>query len=127
MTNRLFKQSGGLANVRLHSFAAICGAVFACAAPLRAHPHVFIDGGVDFILSENSMLEALQVTWVYDAFETLYILSSYEIALDENGGLDEETRKKLVQLRGTWPSDFDGSAHLFAEGERVDLQWPSDL
>lgn len=106
---------------------AMFSAVFACAAPLQAHPHVFVDGGVDFILSENNTFEALQVTCVYDAFETLCILSSYEMSLNENGDLDEETRQKLVRLRSSWPSDFDGSTHLFAEGERVDLQWPSDL
>ena len=127
MTIRLFKQSGGPAGTKLNYFAATCCAVFACAAPLQAHPHVFVDGGVDFILSENNMLEALQVTWVYDAFETLYILSSYEMSQNEDGGLDEETRQKFVQLRSTWPSDFDGSAHLFTEGERVDLKWPSNL
>jgi len=62
MSIRVFKQSGRLAGTKLNSFAAMCSAVFACAAPFQAHPHVFVDGGVDFILSENSTLEALQVT-----------------------------------------------------------------
>ena len=35
---------------------AICFAFLASASALNAHPHVFIDGGVDFHLDEAGML-----------------------------------------------------------------------
>ena len=93
----------------------------------RAHPHVFVDGGVDFVVDDDGSLTALKVTWLYDAFETLYILSSHEMSLNASGGLDEEDRRRLIQLRSDWPDDFDGSAHLMVDGSPIQMKWPSDL
>lgn len=95
--------------------------------PASAHPHVWIDGGVDFVLGEGAVLEALEVTWRYDAFETLYILSSHGLGLNDEGALDEDDRQELVRHRSNWPEDFDGSAHLSVDGARVGLEWPEGL
>ncbi len=108
----------------------ICvAAVLSLAAPatLWAHPHVFIDGGVDFRLSEDNALEALRVTWLYDEFETLYMLSSHEMSLTRDGALSESDRVELTRRLSNWPDDFDGSAHLSVNGNVVDLDWPDDL
>ncbi len=96
-------------------------------AEARSHPHVFVDGGVDFVLRDGNVLEALDVTWHYDEFETLYILSSYGMSLNDEGGLDEADRVELVRLRSDWPDDFDGSAHLAVDGAGIELVWPEDL
>lgn len=105
---------------------ALCAALFP-ASMTTAHPHVFVDGGVHFIMGAKNTLEALQVTWRYDAFETLYILSSYKLSLNDDGGLDEADRQTLVHLRSDWPEDFDGSAHLTVDGKAVPLEWPTGL
>ncbi|WP_159086950.1 DUF1007 family protein [Loktanella sp. Alg231-35] len=96
------------------------------AGPAAGHPHVFVDGGVNFVFDDNSLV-ALDVTWLYDDFETLYMLSSYNLSLNAEGELDEIDRRALVQHRSNWPSDFDGSAHLTVGGQPVSLQWPRDL
>lgn len=97
------------------------------ANPTWAHPHVFIDGGVDFQLSDYDTLEALRVTWLYDAFETLYMLSSHDMALTQDGVLAEGDRAELTRRLSNWPDDFDGSAHLTVNGQAIDLAWPSGL
>lgn len=97
------------------------------ANPASAHPHVFIDGGVDFHLSENDTLKALRVTWLYDAFETLYMLSSHDMSLTQDGVLAEGDRVELRRRLSNWPDDFDGSAHLTVNGQAIDLAWPSGL
>ena len=102
-------------------------ALFGAPAPVRAHPHVFIDGGVDFVFREGTMLEALRVTWRYDEFETLYTLSSLGLAPNAEGGMDEEDRQELIRLLSDWPEDFDGSAHLSIAGEAIALDWPAEL
>ena len=109
------------------SLAALATALLTAVTPASAHPHVFVDGGVDFVLRDGNILEALEVTWLYDEFETLYILSSYGLSLNDAGGLDEADRQELVRLRSDWPDDFDGSAHLSADGVGVALEWPTDL
>ena len=97
------------------------------ACPASAHPHVFIDGGVDFQLSDNDTLEALRVTWLYDAFETLYMLSSHDMTLTQGGVLAEGDRAELTRRLSNWPDDFDGSAHLTVNGQAISLAWPSGL
>ena len=92
-----------------------------------AHPHVFIDGGVDFILGPGQVLEALEVTWRYDEFETLYTLASFGVSLDAAGELADQDRQRVIFEHSNWPDDFDGSAHLSIDGIAVPTQWPSDL
>ncbi len=98
------------------------------ALPARAHPHVFVDGGVDFVFTKDT-LTGLQVTWLYDPFETLYIMSSERISLNDTGKFtgefNETDRAKLVKLQSEWPSDFTGSAHLAINGKPVALDEPS--
>ncbi|MEL6467495.1 MAG: DUF1007 family protein [Pseudomonadota bacterium] len=95
-------------------------------SPAAGHPHVFVDGGVDFVFEDHTLV-ALRVTWLYDDFETLYIFSSYNLSLNAQGELDETDRKALIRHRSDWPSDFDGSAHLSVDGEAIALKWPTDL
>ncbi|MFQ6549640.1 DUF1007 family protein [Aestuariibius sp. 2305UL40-4] len=97
------------------------------AGPALSHPHVFVDGGVDFVFGNDQQIEALKVTWLYDEFETLYTLSVLELSLNDAGGLDEADRLELVRRLSDWPDDFDGSAHLSIEGEPVPLAWPEGL
>lgn len=104
-------------------------AIFAASVSGRAeaHPHVFVDGGVDVVFGEENVVEALEVTWLHDAFETLYTLSSHGISLNDEGGLDEGDRRELISRLEDWPDDFDGSAHLSVDGANVALDWPEDL
>ncbi|MEM7599056.1 MAG: DUF1007 family protein [Pseudomonadota bacterium] len=106
--------------------ATACAGLLLVATPAVAHPHVFIDGGVDFQFAEDETLTALKVTWLYDEFETLYLLASNNLSLNAEGGLDEADRLTLEQKFSEWPEDFDGSAHLMHDGAPVALAWPSD-
>jgi len=100
---------------------------FLTAPAAWAHPHVFVDGGVDFVLRDGATLEAVEVIWLYDEFETLYTLSAAELELRSDGTLAEEDRLALAALLSDWPDDFDGSAHLSVGDDPVALGWPQDL
>ena len=117
---RLISRSGA-------AFAAAVALFSVSAGPAHAHPHVWVDGGVDFVLGEGATLESIEVTWLYDEFETLYTLSAAGLAIDETGSLTEEDRLALVALLSDWPDDFDGSAHLSHGDHPVSLGWPADL
>jgi len=107
--------------------SSACTLIAMLAAPAHTHPHVFVDGGVDFVFDDKNRLSALNVTWLYDAFETLYILSSYGMSLNANGTLDEADRQELIRQRSNWPSDFDGASHLSIDTARVSLGRPVGL
>ena len=97
------------------------------ATPATAHPHAFVDGGVDFVFGSKSVLEGLEVTWLFDEFETLYTLSASGMEPDETGELAEADRLTLVGQMGDWSDDFDGSAHLSVDGEAIALAPPDGL
>ena len=90
-----------------------------------AHPHIFVDGGVEFVMGPQNTLERLNVTWRYDAFETLYILSAYSLQPNAKGQLDKEDSLYLAQERSAWPDDFQGSSHVSADGAPVQLKRPT--
>ncbi len=48
----------------------------------EAHPHVFIDAGVEVIFDAEGRAEALRVTWIYDEF--------YSLMIAEERGLDPD-------------------------------------
>jgi len=104
----------------------LCGFMALFGNPVVGHPHVFVDGGVNFVFDDNNLV-ALHMVWLYDEFETLYMLSSYDLSLNAEGELDEVDRQVLVQHRSDWPKDFDGSAHLSIAGQTISLQWPQNL
>ncbi|MEL7346741.1 MAG: DUF1007 family protein [Pseudomonadota bacterium] len=103
------------------------GALAAGASGAQAHPHVFIDGGVDFVFAEDGRLQALHVTWRFDAFETLYMLSAHGVGTRPDGTLEEADRDRLRNGLDEWPDEFDGSAHLTIDAEPVSLSLPRDL
>lgn len=111
-----------------HLAAIMCGGLVACGAhSANAHPHVFVDGGIDFVFGGSSTLRALELTWLYDEFETLYILSQLGLNLNEQGDVNEDDRRKLVDALSMWPDDFDGSAHLTLRDQVVSLDWPKNV
>lgn len=95
--------------------------------PSSAHPHVFVDGGIDFVMGDDDTLQSLELTWLYDEFETLFTISHFGLDLNEQGELDEEDRLKLVEGLSDWPEDFDGAAHLSVKKQAIQLDWPRDL
>ncbi|MEM7546475.1 MAG: DUF1007 family protein [Pseudomonadota bacterium] len=91
----------------------------------KSHPHVFIDGGVDFVMDEDGTLRALDVTWLYDPFETLYVLATLKITPDAEWRLSSDDRARLIAHESVWAGDFDGTSHLSIEGEAVKLARPT--
>lgn len=108
-------------------FARFAGALVLLCLPVQAHPHVFVDGGVDFAMNDQNDLAALNVTWIYDAFETLYILSSRGISLNAAGALDDADRQEIIRQESDWSDEFDGSAHLSIGGKPVRLERPIEM
>lgn len=106
------------------TLAAAAALLAAASAPAAAHPHVFIEGGVDFLVGEAERLDAVEVTWLFDPFETLYIMAALGHSPNAEGTLDPEARRGLARDLSDWPDDFSGVVHLFADGEPIPLDGP---
>ncbi|MEM7188540.1 MAG: DUF1007 family protein [Pseudomonadota bacterium] len=108
----------------LRALLLIFAASLATPVPVQAHPHVFVDGNVDFVLNAEGDLTGLSITWRYDPFETLYLLANTGILPQPDGTLLPEDRKKLIKKERAWPEDFQGAAHLSLDGTRLPLSGP---
>lgn len=91
------------------------------------HPHVFVDRGVDFVFEEERKLSALNVTWQYDAFESLYLLSSLGVFPSEEGELTPGDRARLIHHESNWPEHFHGAAHFSVNGLPLTISRPKAM
>jgi len=107
------------------SAALICLSLLLQTRPATAHPHVFVDARIDFVMGGSDVLQALQITWRFDLFHTLYILSFDGISPMQDGGLSSVDQDALSASYTEWQNGFDGFAKLFSHGDPVALAPPS--
>lgn len=112
---------------RLDTRLAALAIAASLAQPAGAHPHVFVDGGIDFTFGPGGRLEAIRVTWRYDAFETLYMLTEMGVMPTGDQGFTEDERRAVEAELSVFADDFDGSAHLSIDGAPLALAWPTDV
>lgn len=107
--------------------ALLAMVISAAPAAVHTHPHVFVDGAIDFVFAEAAALEKIAVTWLYDPFETLYVLSSLEIDPGTDWRLTDEQRARLLAHESNWADTFDGAARLSQGTQSVALERPQDF
>jgi ABC-type uncharacterized transport system substrate-binding protein len=85
------------------------------AAPAaQAHPHVFVDVGIDFIMDGKGRLEAVRVTWLFDPLYSVLVLE--ELGIDPARPPDAAARATLGALQPQWAVEFGGEGSLFVDG-----------
>lgn len=106
--------------------AAVCGAAMAMAAGAAcAHPHIFIDAGVQALFDEQGKLAALRMVWVYDEFYSLLIMEDLGLDPDADGVLSKDEQGKLAGFDMNWEPGFAGDTYLFKGETPLDLAGPS--
>lgn len=93
--------------------------------PALAHPHVFVDAQIDVVMDDHGALQALNITWRFDSFHTLFILSFDGITPTEDGRLTPADQDALSAAYTNWQGGFDGFAKLFFDGVPIALAPPS--
>jgi ABC-type uncharacterized transport system substrate-binding protein len=105
-------------------------AVWLALAPsqARAHPHVFVDVALRFETDDQGRLTGVEVTWRYDDFYSLLVLSDRGMDPDGDGRL---TAREKAALEGfdlvEWPDGFDGGLFLRQEARDIALGPPEAL
>lgn len=110
----------------LAAAVAACGIAASLPAPAAAHPHVFIDGGVGFVMDAEGHLAALRVTWIYDPLASLFLLEDLGIASMDDAALSPDRRAALAAHQTSWIPGFEGDSYLWHDGARVALSGPED-
>jgi ABC-type uncharacterized transport system substrate-binding protein len=109
----------------MNRFAASLACLF-IAAPLGAHPHIFVDTGVDLYFTPDGTLSEVKVTWRYDAFYSLLITQDMGIDFDGDGLLTDQEQALLDGFDMQWSDGFNGDLTIEAGGMPVALSRPRD-
>lgn len=104
----------------------LAGVFALLAAPVAAHPHVFIDTGIEVIFDAEGRAEALRITWTYDDLISLALLSDRGMDEDFDGVL---TPAELATLNGfdmQWQPGVTGDTYALLGDAALNLSGPSD-
>lgn len=98
----------------------------AAPTPVLAHPHLFIDAGVEMLFDDDQRLAAVRVVWAYDAFYSMMTLSDLGLDSDFSGELTDEERAALQGFDMQWVDGFDGDIVVQLAGAVHELEGPAD-
>jgi ABC-type uncharacterized transport system substrate-binding protein len=102
----------------------ICAAAGLAQSPASAHPHIFIDTGMELIHGPDGRIEAVRITWTYDELFSLLLLEDLGLDDDYDGVLTEEETQKLQGFDMDWPDDWEGDVYAEVGGVAVPLGPP---
>jgi ABC-type uncharacterized transport system substrate-binding protein len=89
-----------------------------------AHPHIFIETGLEVIFNDQGQATAVRVTWQYDEFYSLVIIEDRGLDPDFDGVLSEGEAQSLSGFDMAWDADYDGDLYVLNQGTSVALGRP---
>lgn len=95
------------------------------AAPLQAHPHIFVNTGLSFVIDEQNRLTHVQVTWEYDELYSLLITEDLGVDADYDGVLSPEDITKLTGFDMQWVEGYNGDLVGALDGVPLALSRPT--
>jgi ABC-type uncharacterized transport system substrate-binding protein len=96
------------------------------AGPARAHPHVFMETGLEVLRDAEGRAVSLRVTWTYDPFFSLVLITERGLDPDGDGSLTPEETAALQGFDMSWEPGFAGDTYAFAADRAVTLSGPRD-
>ncbi len=109
----------------VHALVCLAGQA-ALALPAAAHPHIFVDTGIDVIFDDAGRATALRITWTYDEDYSLGIVRERGVDPDGDG---EATPAENASLRGFdmhWGPGASGDTYALAGETPLTLGPPRD-
>jgi ABC-type uncharacterized transport system substrate-binding protein len=94
--------------------------------PAGAHPHVFMETALEVIRDEAGRASAIRVTWTYDPFFSLVLITERGLDPDADGVLTEAETSALQGFDMAWEPGFPGDTYAFAGQRAVELSGPRD-
>lgn len=104
---------------------AMAGMV-ALAGPAGAHPHVFMETALEVLRDAGGRAVSLRVTWTYDPFFSLVLITERGLDPDGDGRLTEAETAALQGFDMNWEPGFPGDTYAFAGDVPVALSGPRE-
>lgn len=110
----------------MRAAAAALAGLLAGTAPALAHPHMFVDAGLQLIFDPDGRLAALRIVWAYDSYSSLLTFEDMALDPDYDGVLTEAELDRLRGFDGNWIEGYDGDIVAVQDGARLALGPPGD-
>ncbi|MEL6884927.1 MAG: DUF1007 family protein [Pseudomonadota bacterium] len=109
----------------LMRFAATIAAGLALS-PIAAvaHPHIFVDTALRLIVNADGTAQGIEISWTYDDFYSLLLLSDLGLDNDGDGALDPNELQRLDGFDMNWIEGYQGDTHATRDGAPVGLGPP---
>lgn len=104
-------------------FCALCLSLF--AAPVGAHPHIFVNTGLVVLIDAQNRLTHVQVTWEYDELYSLLLTEDLGVDSDYDGVLTPEDLALLTGFDMQWIEGYNGDLVGTMDGVPLSLSGPS--
>ena len=96
------------------------------SGPALAHPHIFVDAGIEVVFNAAGQAEALRLTWTYDELISLTLLTERGMDADFDGVLTADETAALNGFDMNWQAGFEGDSYALLAGAPLVLSGPSD-
>ena len=103
--------------------AALCG----LAAAASAHPHIFVDAGLQLVRDDAGRVVAVEVTWRYDELYSLMTTEEYGLDPDHDLQLTEAEVAATLGFDLNWSGGFEGGLVLRQGGRALGLGPPEPV
>lgn len=97
------------------------------ATAVDAHPHIFIDSGVEAIFDAQGQVTALRISWAYDDFYSLLAIEDRGLDPDGDSRLTAEGQASLTGFDMRWDADYNGDLYVLVQGTPVAMGRPEEV
>lgn len=96
-------------------------------AAVCAHPHVYIDAGLELVYDDQGDLTGVNVEWAYDEFYSLLIIEDHAMDPDGDSILTADENKLIQGFDADWVPGSAGGLYLYADDRPVELGMPRNF
>jgi len=104
----------------------LAGCLTACAGAAIAHPHVWIDTGIEVLLDDENRAMGIRISWTYDDLYSLYVVGDMGLDPDWDGSLTAEETAQLAGFDMNWASDYSGDTYALLGEAELAMSRPQD-
>ncbi len=111
--------------MRVHPAQIIALALLA-PVPVAAHPHIFVEAGIEVIFAPDGTPQAVRISWAYDPLFSMLLVSDLGLDPDFDSVLTDAEMTELQGFDMNWIEGYHGDTHLTQAGQTLALGGPAD-
>lgn len=113
----------------MRAYGAAAGVVLAAAwaAPVLAHPHIFIDTGIEVLLDDQNRATGVRISWTYDDLTSLALIADRGLDEDFDGVLTPEETAAVTGFDMNWEAGFAGDTYALLGEVPLDWSGPQEV